>query len=287
MKRILVFLASILCVVGLGAHALAQVPESERTLITDGDLLESMGFPRDARNVYWAKSADLPAIEPSDFSLGFHFTPVSPKAFAGRQSTAATPWEYTAGVEGCCMNLSRTGTEDFADAQVSLPTGVNVAAVRWWANDTNAASDMAVYLFETCHPGFGPGPTIITIRGFADPATSGSGGNQSAVVGGSGGYTVNNQDCNYVARVRFDAVTGLTLQKIRYQWNRQVSPAPAVATFGDVPTGHPFFQFIQALVASGITAGCSGAPPLYCPDAALTRGQMAVFLSVALGLYFP
>ena len=36
----------------------------------------------------------------------------------------------------------------------------------------------------------------------------------------------------------------------------QVSPAPAAASFGDVPPSHPFFQFIEALTASGITAGC-------------------------------
>jgi len=64
----------------------------------------------------------------------------------------------------------------------------------------------------------------------------------------------------------------------------EVSAAPATASFNDVPTNHPFFKFIEALKASGITAGCSAAPPLYCPDAPLTRGQMAVFLSIALGL---
>jgi len=63
-----------------------------------------------------------------------------------------------------------------------------------------------------------------------------------------------------------------------------VSPAPATATFNDVPTNHPFFQFIEALYASGITGGCQAAPPLYCPDNPVTRGQMAVFLAKALGL---
>jgi hypothetical protein len=63
-----------------------------------------------------------------------------------------------------------------------------------------------------------------------------------------------------------------------------VSPAPATATFLDVPTNHPFFQFIEALHASGITGGCQSAPPLYCPDNPVTRGQMAVFLAKALGL---
>lgn len=53
------------------------------------------------------------------------------------------------------------------------------------------------------------------------------------------------------------------------------------------PANHQFFQFVEALADSGITAGCSAAPPLYCPDAPLTRGQMAAFLAKALGLHWP
>jgi hypothetical protein len=68
-------------------------------------------------------------------------------------------------------------------------------------------------------------------------------------------------------------------------WHPTVSPAPAEASFNDVPTGHPFFQFVEALAASGITAGCGGG--LFCIDGALTRGQMAVFLAKALGLHWP
>ena len=64
----------------------------------------------------------------------------------------------------------------------------------------------------------------------------------------------------------------------------QVSPAPGVATFADVPTSHPFFQYIEALVESGITAGCGGGN--YCPNNPVTRGQIAVFLAKALGLHF-
>jgi hypothetical protein len=69
-------------------------------------------------------------------------------------------------------------------------------------------------------------------------------------------------------------------------WRRTVSTAPPAATFNDVPTSHPFFQFIEALKASGITGGCQASPPLYCPDAPVTRGQMAVFLAKALGLHW-
>ena len=69
-------------------------------------------------------------------------------------------------------------------------------------------------------------------------------------------------------------------------WRRVVSDAPQTPTFGDVPASHQFYQFIEALAASGITGGC-GDGSNYCPDAALTRGQMAAFLSKALGLHWP
>ena len=71
---------------------------------------------------------------------------------------------------------------------------------------------------------------------------------------------------------------------IRVYYRLQVSPAPASATFADVPTSHPFFQFIEALAAAGITSGCSVGN--FCPNDPLTRGQMAVFLSRALGLHW-
>jgi hypothetical protein len=72
---------------------------------------------------------------------------------------------------------------------------------------------------------------------------------------------------------------------VRVLYRLRVSPAPATATFGDVPVGHPQMRFVEALAAAGITGGCGGGN--FCPDASLTRGQMAVFLATALGLHFP
>ena len=104
---------------------------------------------------------------------------------------------------------------------------------------------------------------------------------------------MNNADCGYTIRLRFtdpgEDPVGLAIRvrKMAMRWYRQVSPPPAAATFGDVPTSHPFFQFVEALSRSGITAGCNAAPPLYCPDQPLTRGQMAAFLAKGLGLQWP
>ncbi len=71
---------------------------------------------------------------------------------------------------------------------------------------------------------------------------------------------------------------------VQVWWHRTVSPAPGSPTFNDVPPSDPGFQYIEALVAANITAGCGGGN--FCPDQTLTRRQMAVFLAKALGLYW-
>jgi hypothetical protein len=48
------------------------------------------------------------------------------------------------------------------------------------------------------------------------------------------------------------------------------------STFLDVPPSHIFFDYVETLAANGVTSGCGG--NYYCPDAAVTRAQMAVFL---------
>jgi hypothetical protein len=68
-------------------------------------------------------------------------------------------------------------------------------------------------------------------------------------------------------------------------YTRQVSPAPAQASFGDVPTNDFGFQYVEALSASGITGGCGSGN--FCPDSPVTRRQMAIFLAKALGLHWP
>src|SRR5438445_9590336 len=51
-----------------------------------------------------------------------------------------------------------------------------------------------------------------------------------------------------------------------------------LADFLDVPASHAFHAFVEKIFRHGITAGCGGGN--YCPDAPVTRAQMAVFLLV-------
>ena len=98
-------------------------------------------------------------------------------------------------------------------------------------------------------------------------------------------HTINNLTGHYAIVINVTSGTNVGFSALRVRYNLQVSPSPLTATFNDVPTGHPQFQFIEALVAAGVTAGCGSGN--YCPDAGLTRGQMAVFIAKALGLHYP
>jgi len=63
---------------------------------------------------------------------------------------------------------------------------------------------------------------------------------------------------------------------LRAKYGSAHSPPPAAGVFGDVPTDHWAAAWIEQLAAEGITAGCGAGD--YCPDAEVTRDQMAVFL---------
>jgi uncharacterized protein (DUF1800 family) len=54
-------------------------------------------------------------------------------------------------------------------------------------------------------------------------------------------------------------------------------PPPAQGVFGDVPTSMPLAPWIEELARLSVTAGCGGTS--YCPSNAVTRGQMAVFMT--------
>jgi hypothetical protein len=51
--------------------------------------------------------------------------------------------------------------------------------------------------------------------------------------------------------------------------------------FSDVPTSSTYHTSVSRLVGAGLTAGCGGGK--YCPNNAVTRGQMSAFLTRGLG----
>jgi len=163
-------------------------------------------------------------------------------------------------------------------AGVSLPSGARITGLELEACDDDPASKVSFSLRRHPVPMQDAVPVVPGgTTGIAD--TPGC-----ALFPIAADHTVDNAANSYVAEVESAPGVDVRFGALRVVYELQVSPAPASATFLDVPTSHPFFQFVEALAASGITSGCGGGN--FCPDAPVTRGQMAVFLSKALGLSF-
>jgi hypothetical protein len=270
------------------AAAIAQVPDSVRIPITDPALIARLApsFPPETK-LYMLPgalestrpaSADDPRQAPHWFGgVDFGATTLSGNEFD------------PIGTAEVDKNLSSvrfvgiTGSPRFAVATLHLDTGVRWDGVLWWALD-NSAQTLSLNLIEVCHPFAAGGPTVTLL---ASGSTTGSSGNEWRFTGIPSPVTIQNGLCSYLLSLQVTGVDAnfIVFERARAGWFRQVSPAPAMASFDDVPTTHPFFPFIEALYAAGITGGCGN--DNFCPDQPLTRGQMAVFLSVALGLHWP
>src|SRR5438132_3700306 len=198
------------------------------------------------------------------------------QAFTVRDSTttwanAATFDKYVTNGIGCCLS-----------APALLPEGASITAVELEGCDNSATGSLDGVLLSCGVPSGGcttVGPLVST----GSAATPGCGVFRANI---SGAPAVNNVANSYFFSVdnTGDLTGNVSLRAARVYYKLQVSPAPGTATFGDVPTTHLFFQYIEALAAAGITSGCGGGN--FCPDAAVTRGQMAVFRANALGLHW-
>jgi hypothetical protein len=263
----------------------AQVPASERIPVTDPDRLQELGFPRDSRNVFvragvWpaANGAREKTVESWGNQEGYdtHFGYELQSYYENLEAIYRTLLDTF-------VFSSPGGDPAHGHVRVQAPEGAILAQLRFWVVDGSSPDDIVFRVYETCQAPGAEDP-IYTLLGEGQSV-----GNSGSFYGAEslGGVTVDNQNCGYSVQIDLpiNGVSTVTLRKFQIVWYRQVSPPPAEATFTDVPTGHPFFQFVEALARSGITVGCGGSS--FCPDEPLTRGQMAVFLSKALGLQWP
>lgn len=174
-------------------------------------------------------------------------------------------------------------------AQVELPAGALVTGLECSFFTEVLLIDAIVGFWKEFHDSNTntPGSTLITtvsttgLLGFVQPSSTGI---NAPILFREGSLTN-----TYMLRLDLpftsDLLGVISFKGCRFFWQRQISPAPAVATFVDVPPGHAFFQFVESLASSGITAGCAAGQ--FCPDQPVTRAQMAAFLARALGLHFP
>jgi hypothetical protein len=91
--------------------------------------------------------------------------------------------------------------------------------------------------------------------------------------------------CNPPANDRFCPDRGMSRGEMAAMLTRAFAYPPASADRFSDDEGHLFEGAIDRIAAAGVTQGCN--PPVddrFCPDQPVTRGQMATFITRALGL---
>jgi hypothetical protein len=192
------------------------------------------------------------------------FEPLTP--FVGATNANAFGSRYCTEMGGCSLQAS-----------LLLPAGAIIDSVVVDGCDESGVANLSVTLIR-----IGTGESSNTM--MASVASSGSPG-CTLLTATPAAHTIDNVEFAYRVEIGMPVATQqVRFQAVRVMYSLQVSPTPVTATFTDVPVGHPFHRFVEALVAAGITAGV--APGTYGVDDSITRGQMAVFLAVALGLHW-
>jgi hypothetical protein len=153
--------------------------------------------------------------------------------------------------------------------------GCGVNPRRYCPEGTVTRAQMAVFLERGIH-GSSYNPPAASSTGFGDVSSTywaGAWIKQLAAEGITGGCGSGNY-CPESPVTRAQMAVFL----LRSKHGASYSP-PAVGGstgFGDVPPDYWSGAWIKQLVAEGITAGCGTS--IYCPEAPVTRAQMAVFL---------
>jgi hypothetical protein len=98
------------------------------------------------------------------------------------------------------------------------------------------------------------------------------------VVGGCGTNPLRYCPDNPVTRAQMSVFVLLTLD------GTLNPPACTTPVFADVPASDPFCKWIEELFRRGVVGGCATNPLRYCPNDAVTREQMGVFISATFGL---
>jgi hypothetical protein len=228
-------------------------------------------------------AAPAAVVEPeADFSFGGQPQDFTVLVTSCHQRTAVQPL-----VHGSFQFFGNATGAGQLNCPVVIPNGARITGFECVVRDA-VATDVNVQLIRSPFDATTnvPGSSVT----LATATSTGTSGYQTITATLATPETVrrrngNDRNIYWLLLTLPDVVTSLSVRDCTVIWNRQVSAPPATATFLDVPVGHPQRAFVEALAAAGITGGCGGGN--YCPDSALTRGQMAVFLAAGLGLHFP
>lgn len=223
--------------------------------------------------------------------LGLQYKYISPLSFITFTGDCSNG-EYDALAASCTSNLTLVNYY----APVDLPEGAQIQRLHYWYKDNSANGNLFIQLegrsldftasnVNQAFTTYGQTTFNSSAVGTASFIRMATMNLATPIVANSWATGVNSPWAHSDYWMRAQLPNGdfsVLLLGVLVAYNRQIAPAPATASFTDIPTSHPFFNEVEQLKKSGITLGCGNGQ--YCPDSPVTRGQMAAFLSRAFGL---
>jgi hypothetical protein len=164
---------------------------------------------------------------------------------------------------------------DYVVRVVANGIAAGVGGGNYGVSDPTLRQQMAVFLLKAEHglcytppPCGGIFSDVPCPSAFANwiEALAGEG-----ITGGCGGGKYCPQNT-----VRRDQMAAFLLKA---EHGSSYTPPSCAGVFADVACPSLFAAWIEQLYAEGVTGGCGTSPLTYCPSNAVTRGQMAVFLT--------
>ncbi len=158
--------------------------------------------------------------------------------------------------------------------QNGITQGCGVYPLTYCPESSTTRAQMAIFLLRSKH-GSSYVPPAATGTAFADVSADhwAAAWIEQLVVEG---ITAGCGDGNYCPEAEVTRAQ-MAVFLLRSKYGGSYTPPAATGTaFTDVPADYWAAAWIEQLVAEGITAGCGDGN--YCPESAVTRAQMAVFL---------
>jgi probable HAF family extracellular repeat protein len=216
------------------------------------------------------------------------------KAVAINASGQVVGWSYTSGNAEKHAFITSPKSSTFADVPIDsfawaqieaiynagITGGCSTNPLNYCPNNSVTRAQMAVFLLRGIH-GSSYSPPTATGTVFTDvpsDAFAAAWIEQMVAEGitsgcGNGNYCPNST----VTRAQ------MAVFLLRAKYGAAYSPPAATGTvFTDVPSNGFAAAWIEQLVTEGVTSGCGGGN--YCPNNAVTRAQMAVFLQRTFNL---
>ncbi len=149
-----------------------------------------------------------------------------------------------------------------------LEPGESVQVAPFWTNASTTPTAFTGAASGLTGPG---GATYTTNDGTADYGVAGAGATVDCNSATGDCYLMTVAGARPVAHWDATFTENLTFSSVFNTWTIHIGNS-----FTDVLTSNQFYFFVESLFHSGVTGGCGVG--IYCPNSAVTRAQMAVFL---------